>query len=90
VFYGVVFNDSYSQIASFLPETGAYGKFLHGRVVDMLYFPLLQGNFPQWLPIWGGDFFMFFRPIFNIADVSISVGVGIIIVFQRKFFITSY
>jgi signal peptidase II len=86
VFYGVVFNDSYYQIAEFMPADGGYGKWLHGYVVDMLYFPIFNGNLPNWVPIFGGDYFVFFRPIFNIADTAISVGVGLIIVFQKRIF----
>lgn len=86
MFYGLLFNDSYSQIASFLPEGGGYSPFLHGRVVDMLYFPLYEGFLPHWIPIWGGDYIVFFRPIFNIADSYITIGVILLIVFYRKFF----
>jgi signal peptidase II len=71
VFYGVVFE---------------YAPLLHGRVIDMLYFPLVEGHFPQWFPIWGGEEFIFFRPVFNLADASISTGVISIFVFQKKFF----
>jgi signal peptidase II len=86
MFYGLLFNDSYSQIASFLPEGGGYAPFLHGRVVDMLYFPLYEGFLPHWIPIWGGDYIVFFRPIFNIADSYITIGVILLILFYRKFF----
>ena len=86
VFYGVLFSDSLNQLASFMPEEGGYTSFLHGRVVDMLYFPLIEGHFPSWSPIWANEQFMFFRPVFNIADTAISFGVGIILVFQRSFF----
>lgn len=86
VFYGVTFSDSYGRIAEVFPTDGGYAPYLHGKVVDMLYFPLIEGYFPEWLPIWGGEYFQFFRPVFNIADVSISLGVGLIILFQRKFF----
>ena len=86
VFYGVLFNDSYGQIASFLPEEGGYDKLLHGKVVDMLYFPIWQGYLPEWLPIWGGKYFTFFEPVFSIADVAISTGVGLLLVFNKKAF----
>ncbi|PJB15195.1 MAG: lipoprotein signal peptidase [Flavobacteriales bacterium CG_4_9_14_3_um_filter_32_8] len=85
-FYGLIFNDSFHQIATFLPEEGGYAPFLHGWVVDMFWFPLLEGNFPEWLPFWGGDQFLFFRPVFNVADASISVGISIIFIFNKKFF----
>lgn len=86
VFYGVWFNDSYHQIASFMPEGGGYSSLLHGRVVDMLYFPLFSGVYPEDLPVWGGEPFLFFRPVFNVADTAISTGVISIAVFQRRFF----
>ena len=63
-----------------------YETWFHGRVVDMLYFPIAQGFFPAWLPIWGGDEFVFFRPVFNLADAAISIGVIIILVFQKTYF----
>ena len=86
-FYGVVFNEStYMQIASFLPAGGGYGTFLHGKVVDMLYFPLIESHYPTWMPLWGGEEFVFFRPVFNIADSSITTGVLILILFQKKVF----
>lgn len=86
VFYGVLFSDSLNQLASFMPQEGGYTSLLHGRVVDMLYFPLIEGHFPSWSPIWANEQFMFFRPVFNIADTAISFGVGILLVFQRSFF----
>lgn len=86
VFYGVWFNDSYHQIATFMPEAGGYSNIMYGKVVDMLYFPLTSGSYPDWLPIVGGDPFMFFRPVFNIADTAISAGVISVAVFQGKFF----
>ena len=86
VFYGVFFNDSYNNIAEFLPASGGYETLLKGKVVDMFYFPLINSHFPDWLPIWGGEHFIFFRPIFNIADAAISVGVINILLFHRSFF----
>lgn len=86
VFYGVIFNDSTHQIASLFPPDGGYSSLLHGKVVDMFYFPLIQGHFPQWFPFWGGEHFLFFRPVFNIADASITIGVVLILLFQKRFF----
>lgn len=86
VFYGVLFSDSYHQVATFLPETGGYETLLHGRVVDMLYFPIWNGELPQWIPGLGGKHFTFFEPVFNIADVSISFGVAILIAFNKYAF----
>ncbi len=87
VFYGKIFSLSTpSQLASLLPSEGGYANWLHGRVVDMLYFPIYEGYLPHWLPIWGGQYLIFFRPIFNVADASISIGVILIMLFQRKFF----
>lgn len=86
-FYGMLFNESYfNQVAAFLPEGGGYASFLHGKVVDMLYFPVIRGNFPEWFPWWAGQEFIFFRPVFNLADASITTGVFILLVFQRRFF----
>ncbi|MDM8161177.1 lipoprotein signal peptidase [Labilibaculum sp. K2S] len=85
-FYGLIFNDSYYQVSTFMPEAGGYASFLHGKVVDMLYFPLLEGRFPEWLPVWGGEHYVFFRPVFNIADSYITIGVTFILLFQRKYF----
>ncbi|MEO8762567.1 MAG: lipoprotein signal peptidase [Bacteroidia bacterium] len=87
MFYGVFFSDSNNfEIARFMPAEGGYAGFLHGRVVDMFYFPIIEGIFPTWLPIWGGEDYMFFRPIFNLADASISTGVILILLFQKRFF----
>ena len=83
-FYGMIFSESLGSVATLFPEEGGYGSFLPGRVVDMFYFPLFKGYLPNWLPIWGGDYFIFFRPIFNLADASISVGVALMLLFQRK------
>jgi len=85
-FYGLVFSDSYARIAEFMPEGGGYATFLHGKVVDMFYFPLITTTLPDWLPFWGGREFLFFRPVFNVADASISVGVFWLILFQRRYF----
>ena len=85
-FYGMIFSDSYSQVATLFPHGGGYSSFLHGKVVDMLYFPLYEGFLPQWIPIWGGDFFVFVRPVFNLADSYITIGVFILLLFHRKFF----
>jgi signal peptidase II len=86
VFYGLIFDDSFFQVAKFLPEGGGYGSFLHGKVVDMFYFPIIEGHFPQWIPFWGGESFEFFRPVFNLADSSITIGVLLLIIFQKRFF----
>lgn len=85
VFYGVIFDHSEGQVATLFSDQ-PYGTLFHGKVVDMLYFPIWSGNLPTWLPIWGGKFFTFFNAIFNIADTAISVGVGILIVFNKKAF----
>ncbi len=95
-FYGLIFdkgmifeplvNDytGYSGLAKL--SNNGYASFLHGNVVDMLYFPVIKGHFPSWVPFWGGNDFEFFRPIFNLADASISTGVISILVFQKRFF----
>ena len=85
VFYGIIFDDSHGHIATLFSDL-PYGKVLHGKVVDMFYFPIFEGNFPTWLPFWGGNNFKFFNAIFNIADMAISTGVGILIVFNKKAF----
>ena len=86
VFYGMVFSDSNYEISQFLPVEGGYSTFLHGKVVDMFYFPIIRTHFPAWFPFWGTQEFVFFRPVFNLADASISVGVALIILFQKRFF----
>ncbi|MBC5862122.1 lipoprotein signal peptidase [Flavobacterium sp. K77] len=85
VFYGVVFNDSQQQLATAFSDQ-PYGTWFHGKVVDMFYFPIWHGNLPSWLPIWGGKEFTFFNAIFNVADMAISTGVGILIFFNKKAF----
>lgn len=85
-FYGLIFNDSFGQVATLFPDGGGYATFLHGRVVDMFYFPLFSGIFPSWVPFVGGTDFEFFRPVFNVADSAISIGIFSIIIFYRKLF----
>jgi len=85
-FYGIIFSDSWGQVAGIFPEGGGYSGFLHGKVVDIFYFPIIRGTWPDWFPLWGGQELIFFRPVFNIADSSITVGVFTILFFQRKFF----
>lgn len=87
VFYGVIFNASTPfEVAQFFPESGGYAPLLFGKVVDMFYFPLIESTFPNWLPIWGGQEFTFFAPVFNFADSCISVSVAYLVLFQYKFF----
>lgn len=85
VFYGLIFDHSHGQVATLFSDN-PYGTMFHGKVVDMLYFPLFDGNFPSWFPIWGGKHFSFFNAIFNVADAAISIAVGILIVFNKKAF----
>jgi signal peptidase II len=85
-FYGIIFNDSFTSRAVLFPEGGGYSSFLHGRVVDMFYFPIINTYWPVWLPGLGGQSLIFFRPVFNVADTAITVGVFSIILFQRRFF----
>ena len=84
IFYGVIFNDSVGHLATFMPDSGGYAGWLHGKVVDMFYFPLIQTVLPEWVPFWGGEEFVFFRPIFNLADSSICVGVFLLLIFYRQ------
>lgn len=86
IFYGVIFNDSWGRVATMFPEGGGYATLLQGKVVDMFYFPVIRGTWPDWFPWWGGSSLVFFRPVFNIADSSITTGVAIILIWQRRFF----
>ena len=86
-FYGVIFSQSsYHTVATIFPPEGGYSSFLHGKVVDMLYFPIIQTRLPQWFPFNGGQEFIFFRPVFNIADSAITTGVFMLLIFQKRFF----
>lgn len=86
LFYGVIFNDSYLKIASFMPDEGGYSRLLEGKVVDMFYFPIINTHLPSWAPLVADQHFIFFRPVFNIADAGISVGIFTLIIFYRKLF----
>ena len=86
VFFGIIFDDSHGQVATLFSDN-PYGTLFHGKVVDMFYFPIIEDYvLPSWLPIWGGKEFTFFNAIFNVADMAISTGVGILIVFNKKAF----
>lgn len=87
-FYGMIFSESYFHVAQLFPAEG-YAPFLHGRVVDMLYFPLLHGFYPDWMPWVGGHEFLFFRPVFNIADSAITIGFVVFFITQRDFWLPS-
>lgn len=85
LFYGLIFNASTPfNVAHFVPFGEGYSAFLHGRVVDMFYFPIIHTQWPDWVPVWGGDDFVFFSPVFNFADSCISVGVVLLLLFFRK------
>lgn len=86
VFYGLIFSHSYGQVATLFPEGGGYAPIFQGHVVDMLQFPLVRWNWPDWMPWIGGEHYTFFQYVFNIADSAISIGVGILIVFNKKIF----
>ena len=91
VFYGVIFSESTPMhIAALFPPEGGYGTWLHGKVVDMFYFPLFSFEWPSWMPFVGGDSFEFFRYIFNLADASISVGIMVLLLFYWKTFSLSF
>jgi len=85
-FYGMIFSESFHQTAVMFPPEGGYSSFLHGRVVDMFYFPIINTHWPEWSPIRPDESFVFFRPVFNIADSAITCGVISIILFQKKMF----
>ena len=85
-FYGIIFSDDCFNLATMFPPGGGYAGFLHGKVVDMFYFPILKGHFPSWFPIWGTEDFIFFRPVFNFSDSAITVGVLLIVFCQKKFY----
>jgi signal peptidase II len=89
MFYGMVFSgsDDGAPLATMFPPGGGYAGFLHGKVVDMIWAPIIENKvLPTWVPFWGGERFTFFSPIFNIADASISAGVIAILLFQKRFF----
>lgn len=86
VFYGLIFDGSLGKVASIFPEGGGYATLFHGKVVDMLYFPIWSGYLPDWIPFKGGDYFVFFEPVFNIADTSISIGIGLLLLFNKSAF----
>jgi|WetSurMetagenome_2_1015567.scaffolds.fasta_scaffold166575_3 signal peptidase II len=101
LFYGLIFNEGIChgtidmagnivheacKHATLFPDGGGYASFLHGKVVDMLYFPIMHTTWPSWMPFWGGDEFTFFAPVFNIADSSITIGVLILLLFQKRLF----
>ena len=89
MFYGLIFSSSEPfLLAQMFPDGGGYSSFLHGKVVDMLYFPVISNaKYPSWFPFWGGEDFEFFRPVFNLADASISTGVIALLIWQKKFFV---
>lgn len=84
LFYGLIFTESGLSIAQLVPVGKGYGSFLHGKVVDMFYFPIVDSTWPKWVPVWGGSPLRFFEPIFNLADMAISTGVLTLLVFQKK------
>lgn len=86
LFYGMIFSASpyHGGLAQLFPEGGGYAPFLMGKVVDMFYFPMFRGQFPEWLPVWGGEEFEFFRPVFNVADSSIFCGICLFLLFYRQ------
>lgn len=86
-FYGKLFSEStYFSKAQFLPAQGGYAGLFHGKVVDMFYFPIIEGHYPSWFPFWANQPFVFFKPVFNLADAAISIGVILIMIFQNRYF----
>ena len=86
VFYGLIFNNPMPpQVATLFPATGGYAPVFMGKVVDMFYFPLFSFTWPEWVPFIGGDFFLFFQPVFNLADAAISCGIFVLIIFYHKY-----
>jgi signal peptidase II len=85
-FYGIIFSESFNQPAILFPPQGGYSSFLHGKVVDMFYFPIINTHWPSWSPIKPGESFVFFRPVFNVADSAITCGVISILLFQKRMF----
>lgn len=85
VFYGIIFDHSYDNIATLFAEN-PYGTLLHGKVVDMFYFPIIDTTLPSWVPFWGGERFRFFEPVFNVADSAICIAVGLMIIYHKKIF----
>jgi signal peptidase II len=85
-FYGIIFSESYSQPAILFPPGGGYSSFLHGRVVDMFYFPVINTHWPDWSPLRPGQSLIFFRPVFNLSDSAITCGVFSILIFQKRMF----
>lgn len=84
IFYGMIFSESSYHMARFVPWGQGYASLFHGKVVDMLYFPIIQGNYPSWMPVVGGREFEFFEPVFNVADAAISIGVLTLVFFQKR------
>lgn len=84
--YGLIFDHSHGQVATFMPESGGYASLFYGKVVDMLYFPIWEGILPSWIPVLGGKHFTFFNAIFNVADSAISIAVMLLILFNKSVF----
>ncbi len=90
IFFGHIFSHSEGQVATLFPAGGGYAGWFHCRFVDMFYLPIIKGTFPGWVPVWGGESFEFFRFIFNVSDACITVGVALILLFQKRFFEEEY